>query len=278
MSAEALLAREFGTLPDLIRTHAAERPSHAALVEGDAELNYAGLAALMDRIAFALQRDGVRSGEAVAICARTSINYAAAFCGILAAGAAVAPLAPSSTPASLMMMLNDSGARVFLLDRDVATALGDIGSDEGIRRVALDDCDAGAPFSQWIGPDGSKPVGVSIAPDHPFNIIYSSGTTGAPKGIVQPHRMRWAQLAPRLLQGRRDDRLDAALFEYDPRRLSSDARAWRHGGADAQIRRRRIPSPVAEAPRHPCDARSGAIPPDHGASGFRRVRSLELPC
>ena len=195
MSAEALLAREFGTLPDLIRAHAAERPSHAALVEGDAELNYAGLAALMDRIAFALQRDGVRSGEAVAICARTSINYAAAFCGILAAGAAVAPLAPSSTPASLMMMLNDSGARVFLLDRDVATALGDIGSDEGIRRVALDDSDAGAPFSQWIGPDGSKPVGVSIAPDDPFNIIYSSGTTGAPKGIVQPHRMRWGQLA-----------------------------------------------------------------------------------
>ena len=193
MSAEALLAREFGTLPDLIRAHAAERPSHAALVEGDAELNYAGLAALMDRIAFALQRDGVRSGEAVAICARTSINYAAAFCGTLAAGAAVAPLAPSSTPASLMMMLRDSGARVFLLDRDVAAALVGAGCDEAVRRVALDDSDAGAPFSQWIGPDGAKPAGVSIAPDHPFNIIYSSGTTGAPKGVVQPHRMRWTQ-------------------------------------------------------------------------------------
>jgi long-subunit acyl-CoA synthetase (AMP-forming) len=36
----------------------------------------------MNRIAFALQRDGVANGDAVAICARTSINYAAAFCGV----------------------------------------------------------------------------------------------------------------------------------------------------------------------------------------------------
>jgi non-ribosomal peptide synthetase component E (peptide arylation enzyme) len=103
--AEALLASPFAALPDIIRAHAAEHPDQLALVEGGEELTYAGLAALMDRIAFALQRDGVRAGKAVAICARTSINYAAAFCGVLAAGAAVVPLAPSSTPTSLMMMI-----------------------------------------------------------------------------------------------------------------------------------------------------------------------------
>ena len=98
LSAEALLTEGFATLPDLIRTHAAERPDHPALIEGDATLSYAALAALIERIDAALKRDGVTSGDAVAICARTSINYGAAFCGILAAGAAVAPLAPSSTP------------------------------------------------------------------------------------------------------------------------------------------------------------------------------------
>ena len=118
MPAEALLASPFAALPDHpSRAHAAEHPDQLALVEGGEELTYAGLAALMDRIAFALQRDGVRAGKAVAICARTSINYAAAFCGVLAAGAAVVPLAPSSTPTSLMMMLEDSGSRVFMLDR-----------------------------------------------------------------------------------------------------------------------------------------------------------------
>ena len=92
MSAEELLASGFAALPDLIRAHSRQRPNHLALVEGDATLTYGALAAMMDRIAFALQRDGVTSGDAVAICARNSVPYAAAFCGILAAGAAVAAL------------------------------------------------------------------------------------------------------------------------------------------------------------------------------------------
>jgi long-chain acyl-CoA synthetase len=193
MSVDALLASDFSTLPDLIRAHALERPDHPALIEGDRTLSYGGLAVLMDRIAYALQRDGVRNGDAVAVCARTSIAYGAAFCGILAAGAAVALLAPSSTPASLMMMLKDSGARVFLLDRDTGDILKGAPGGDAVRRVALDDSDAGQPFSLWLGPEGAAPSEVAIAPEQPFNIIYSSGTTGAPKGIVQPNRMRWEQ-------------------------------------------------------------------------------------
>ncbi|HEY5204605.1 MAG TPA: class I adenylate-forming enzyme family protein [Roseiarcus sp.] len=193
MSPKTILAGDFSSLPDLIRAHAAERPEHPALVDGGHTLTYGGLAALMDRVAVALQGDGVGRGDAVAICARTSINYAAAFCGVLAAGAAVAPLSPSSTPATLVMMLRDCGAKVLLLDEETAKALQGSGYEQAVKRVALDDSDAGEPFSQWIGVDGAKPAGVSIAPDHPFNIIYSSGTTGAPKGIVQPHSMRFGQ-------------------------------------------------------------------------------------
>jgi long-chain acyl-CoA synthetase len=193
LPAEALLASPFAALPDIIRAHAAEHPDQLALVEGGEALTYGRLAALMDRIAFALQRDGARAGEAVAICARTSINYAAAFCGVLAAGAAVAPLAQSSTPTSLMMMLKDSGARVFMLDRETAKLLQGTSYEEAVKRVALDGSEAGEAFSRWLGPEAAKPACVSIAPDQPFNIIYSSGTTGAPKGIVQPHLMRFGQ-------------------------------------------------------------------------------------
>jgi long-chain acyl-CoA synthetase len=195
MSAEELLAQDFGAFPDLIRAHARERPDHPALIEGEATLTYRELAALMDRIAFALQRDGVNVGEAVAICARASISYAAAFCGVLAAGAAVAPLAPSSTAASLAMMIDDCGAKILFLDREMGERLEGVGRAGRSTPVALDGSAAGEPLSSWLGPGDAKPAAVEFRPDSPFNIIYSSGTTGAPKGIVQPHQMRWRQLS-----------------------------------------------------------------------------------
>jgi long-chain acyl-CoA synthetase len=193
MSAEELLAQDFGAFPDLIRAHARERPDHAALIEGDAILTYRELAALMDRIAFSLQRDGVIPGDSVAICARTSIPYAAAFCGVLAAGAAVAPLAPSSTAGSLAMMIEDCHAKIFFLDQEAGQALKSVGRAERSKPVSLDGSAAGEALSSWMGPGGAKPAAGEIRPDWPFNIIYSSGTTGAPKGIVQPHQMRWRQ-------------------------------------------------------------------------------------
>ena len=92
-----------------------------------------------------------------------------------------------------MMMLQVSGARVFLLDQETAAVLNGTGYEDRFKRVALDDSDAGEPFSGWIGPQGARPTEVPIAPEQPLNIIYTSGTTGVPKGIVQSHRMRWGQ-------------------------------------------------------------------------------------
>ena len=73
MSVAAMFEQAFGDLPALIHAQALERPGRIALIQGERELSYADLDRLMDSVAIALQRDGVKPREAVAICANTSI-------------------------------------------------------------------------------------------------------------------------------------------------------------------------------------------------------------
>jgi acyl-CoA synthetase (AMP-forming)/AMP-acid ligase II len=194
MLASEMLEREFGTLADLIAAHAREAGDRSALIQDGRTLTYAALDALMDRIAAALQRDGLAPGEAVAICAATSLNYAAVFLGALRAGAVPAPLPPSSTPDALAAMIQDCGARLIFLDREAGDALGPRAAPGAPRRLALDGSGAGQPLEAWLAPADARPAPVEVRPEDGFNLIYSSGTTGVPKGIVQPHSMRWPQI------------------------------------------------------------------------------------
>jgi acyl-CoA synthetase (AMP-forming)/AMP-acid ligase II len=181
---------EFGLVAAVIRAHAARRPRHPALIREERALDYGSLDAWMDRIAAALQRDAVECGAAIAICAQASVEYGATFLGALRAGVVVAPLAPSSSASSLQAMLADCGARILFLDAAVAAVLAAVELPRGLICVRLDQ----AAFTQWLAPSGTVFTPPHIEPTAPFNIIYSSGTTGTPKGIVQSHAMRWAHV------------------------------------------------------------------------------------
>ncbi len=191
---DAAFARDFGAVADFIRQHAIDAPARPALADDRATLDYAALDARMDRVAAALQREGLAPGDAFAVCANASADYAAVFLGALRAGVAVAPLAPGSAADSLARMIRDADARLLFLDAAGAQALGP-GAAEGLPRVALEGEVPGAtPLASWLAPEGAHPAPVDTQPGWAFNIIYSSGTTGEPKGIVQSHAMRWAHV------------------------------------------------------------------------------------
>lgn len=184
------IAQPFGVLPDLVRLQAAARPEQLAVAHGERSLTYGEFDAQVDRFAAALQRDGHKPRDVVAICALSSIEYAVAFIGTLRAGMAVAPLAPSSTPESLVRMIEDCGAKVLVTDGASHAVLVPLIGGLNLRVVRADTDDA-AGFEAFHAPADAQPEPVTIDPDQAFNIIYSSGTTGTPKGIVQSFRMRW---------------------------------------------------------------------------------------
>jgi acyl-CoA synthetase (AMP-forming)/AMP-acid ligase II len=192
MTADELLRNDFGLIPDLIAAHARERPDAVAVIDGARSTTYGELDALVDRIAAGLQRDGVRPTQAIAICAASSMAYVAVFLGALRAGVAVSPLAPSSTPDQLAMMLSDCAAPLLFLDGDAAERLAPAADRIAARRVGLSGGGLDLTLEGWLPDSAARPDPVAIDPEWPFNIIYSSGTTGAPKGIVHSHAFRWA--------------------------------------------------------------------------------------
>ena len=178
----------FRAIADLVREHALNRAGERALVQGNRSVTWAQLDAMMDRVAASLQRDGLEPRGTIAICAANCLEYAAVFLGALRAGVAVAPLQTGSLPAQMAGMVTDSGARHFFVDAAVPAF------ETQARRIFLDGS-AQPSLQGWLEPAAAQPARVDIQPDWPFNIIYSSGTTGTPKGIVQSHAMRWMHVA-----------------------------------------------------------------------------------
>ena len=179
---------DFESLPALVAQHARQRPAAPALVCGERRWCWRELDERADRIAALLQARGLGPGDTAALCGATSLDAVAVFIGILRAGAAAVPLAPGSTPTQLAAMAADAGVRVLFGD-----ALADaVPWPEAVQRIAFGDDPA--VLDATLPPAGTRPRPVAIDPAWPFNIIYSSGTTGVPKGIVQPHAMRWAHI------------------------------------------------------------------------------------
>ena len=195
MHIDTELEKAFGDFGALIGAWGTEKAAEPALADSRIQLTWHEVAQLTTRIGAGLQRDGLQRGQAVAILGTSNVQYALVYLAAIRAGGCAAPLTTSAAPAQLAAMLKDSGAMHLFVD---AAKLADL---EGIalgdvKIIMMDNAVGDHPaLIDWMAQDGAAFAEVTPAATDPFNIIYSSGTTGTPKGIIHSHGMRWHQMA-----------------------------------------------------------------------------------
>ncbi|MEZ5680681.1 MAG: class I adenylate-forming enzyme family protein [Erythrobacter sp.] len=185
----AALAEPFGNFPAIIAANAETLGDRIAMRDDDGNLTWRELGDKVERIAARLLNDGLVHGQSVAILGYSSIPYALVFLAAVRAGGVAAPLTTSASPDQLAGMARDSGAKHIFIDRAKLAELGDE-CFPGMTRIVLDE-----ELDGWMAAEGTSAPAFDPQPGDPFNIIYSSGTTGIPKGIVHSHQMRWRQFA-----------------------------------------------------------------------------------
>ena len=171
-------------VPDRVRAVASAFPDRVAVRDDRVALSYRQLIGAMALAAERLAAAGIRHGDVVAICAFNSVPYVIAYLAIVSMGAVVAPLPQSVTADSLARMIEDCGACLVLVDPQTRDLLGD-------GKLSAPACDVGEIAAASLRSRDEKSFAwPELGPSERFNIIYSSGTTGTPKGIIQSHAMR----------------------------------------------------------------------------------------
>lgn len=184
------------SLAGLVRTHAMRRPSRPALSEGDRTLSFAELDRRSSQVAHGLRSCGVEPGDRVAVLARNCMAYYEVMLGVAKAGAIMVGINFRLAAGEIREVMADARPRVLFVGTDVVAAGAGLALAGSVGALPTT-VNFGVPYEQWL--EGHAPIDpLAQSPEDVVLQLYSSGTTGVPKGaMITNANLSWTALMGR---------------------------------------------------------------------------------
>ncbi|WP_291684434.1 class I adenylate-forming enzyme family protein [Bradyrhizobium sp.] len=171
----------------MISAAASRNPDGEALVCGERRMSWREVAQQSAQIAAGLRRMGVQSGDRIAVLLGNRIEFVLALFGAAHIGAVTVLLSTRQQKPEIAYVLTDCGAKLLIHEAALADRLPDARDVPDLRhRIAVDD-DAGASQFSSLVESGPSPAPAEIDEEDTAMILYTSGTTGRPKGAMLAH-------------------------------------------------------------------------------------------
>jgi len=252
------------TVPDLLFGSARRRPEHPALVAGDEDVTYAELAQRVDAVAAWLEERGIRAGDRVGIHLHKSVEEVVGLFAAARIGAVWVDVHYQWTVDQLAYVARDCGLRALITDRRKARALVQRPELDALETILVKGrppedgrCTAWSELPAERSPRARGPIGNDLAA-----LLYTSGSTGSPKGVMLTHRnvVDGARIVADYLGNVPEDRILALLpFNFDAG-LSQVTTAF-HVGATVVLQPVPMPDEVVRTALEQRVTGIAAVPP-----------------
>jgi acyl-CoA synthetase (AMP-forming)/AMP-acid ligase II len=178
---------------DIIRHHAVNLPGQMALVAGGERLTYQALNGRINRMAHALLRAGIARGDRVAAAGRNSVHYFCLYFATAKMGAILVPMSFWYRADEYRYVLENAEPALLIHEAEFAPVLAEAQALAGLGIPTLvmpafdRPTEAGSAWEAFLKDTPEHEPEVQPGPDWPHMILYTSGTTGRPKGAVLSH-------------------------------------------------------------------------------------------